>query len=165
MNKIRRIIILMLFFASLAPAYGDTIAVVVRNRSDAERAPVLAELVEQGAMDYLFASGNIVFDLDIDPADEVFDYRAIDEATLGGANYVVVLDLVFTTIGERELYPAEVELRVLDVDSEEERIRTTILADDLQGETDLTSDTMAGLLGARASEIALEELSGGNPAW
>lgn len=165
MNHIRRIAVLMLFFTSLAPAFADTIAVAVRHHSEAERAPALADLVEEGAMDYLFAHGNIVFDLEIDPTDEVFDYRAIDAAGLGGATYVVVLELRFTTLGERGLYPAGVEVRLLEIAGEDELVRATIVADDLQGETDLNPETMADLLGARASAIVLEETAGGTAAW
>jgi len=165
MNHIRRIVVLMLFFASLAPAFADTIAVAVRHHSEAERAPALANLVEEGAMEYLFANGNIIFDLEIDPTDEVFDYRAIDAAERGGAAYVIVLELAFTTVGERGLYPAEIEVRLLEIDGESERVRATVFADDLQGETDLTSETMADRLGARASAIALEEIAGGTAAW
>jgi len=165
MNQTRITIALMLFFASLAPTFADTIAVAVRSDSDAEDAGVLAALVEQGAMDHLFLNGNIVFDLEIDPTDEMFAFRAIDEGALGGARAVVLLDLALDAFEGWDTYPVGVEVRVFEVDGENERVRAAISADELQAETDATPETMAVLLGRRASAIALEAIGGGDAAW
>ena len=165
MNVTRAIITVFIGLVVLAPLAGETIAVSVRQRSEHEQGPLLAAQVEQGAMDHFFGAGHIVFDLDIDPNDEVYTYRAIDQALSGGAAYVVVLDMTFMTAAERELAPDTVDLAVLDVVSEDELARRAFSASDLERFAELTPQTIADRLGALAAGSALEAIAGGNAEW
>lgn len=164
--NVRRALTLVFFgLIVLSPLFGETIAVSVRQRSEHEQGPFLAAQVEQGAMDYLFAAGHIVFDLDIDPFEDVYTYRAIDQALAGGAAYVVVLDLSFVPVAERELAPEAVGIAVLDVTSEEELENDEIRAEQLENIDELQPQTIADRLGALAAGSAVEAIAGGNAAW
>lgn len=165
MNVTRAILTGIFAVVVLAPLAGETIAVSVRQRTEHEQAPALAAQVEQGAMDYLFGAGHIVFDLDIDPNDEVYTYRAIDQALAGGAAFVVVLDLTFATAPEAELAPDAVEVAVLDVATEDELAHRSFRAADLESIAELTPQTIADRLGGLAAGGALEAIEGGNAAW
>jgi len=164
MNRFR-MTALLLVASSLAPLGAETIAVAVRNRSELDEAGVLAELVEQGVMDSLFAAGHIVFDVEIDAADPAYDRRASDAATIGGAAYVAVVDLEFRTGGARGTRPESAAVSVLDARTTERLRHATVVAGDLWSDSEMTADTLAGVLGERASLVVLEQTRGGEPAW
>lgn len=165
MNVTRAIIAGIVGLVVLSPLAGETIAVAVRQRSEHEQGPVLAARVEQGAMDRFFAEGHIVFDLDLDPEDEAYTYRAIDEALAGGAAFVVVLEARFVSVTRRELVPDTVEVAVLDVVTEEELARRVFRSADLENTAELTPETIADRLGGLAAGDALEAIGGGTAAW
>lgn len=165
MNVTRAMILIFLGAIVISPLAGETVAVTVRQRSDHEQGPALAAQVEQGAMDHFFGAGHIVFDLDIDPHDEVYTYRAIDQALAGGAAFLVVLDLSFVTATGRELAPAAVEVAVVDVTSEEELASATLRAANLQNIAELMPQTIAARLGELAAGRALEAIAGDTAAW
>jgi len=160
-----RMTALLLVASSLAPLGAETIAVAVRNRSELDEAAVLAELVEQGVMDSLFAAGHIVFDLEIDPEDPAYDRRSTDAASIGGAAYVAVIELQFRTGGTHGTRPESAAVAVLDARTTERLSRATVSAGDLQTDSEMTADTLAGVLGERASLVVLEATRGDEPAW
>lgn len=165
MNRKRHLMSLLLAFVLLAPATAETIAVSVRQRTDEEAGRLLADFVEQGAMDHLFGEGHIVFDLVIDPNDEVYNFRAIDDALLGGARFVVVIDVAFAGDTAREFAPEYVVVRVLDSDAEEQLLEERLPAGDLERAAELDPQTIAGRLGTLAARRALEALGGDGAGW
>jgi hypothetical protein len=146
------------------PAGADTIAIAVRERSDAEDAPVLAGFVEQAAMERLFQAGHIVFDLDIDPEDEVFAYRAIDGAETGGAASVIMIELELDLSRGDLQMPGSLIVEYVDALSEETLASFTVTADSIPRYRELTSDLLAEQMGDRAAALALETL-GGDAGW
>ena len=165
MNHFRRIVGLVLFLAPLAPLAAETIAVSVRNRNEEEAAPLLAGRVEQGAMDYLFGAGHIVFNLDLDPSAEFYHALAIDQARIGGAAFLVVAEIEFTVAVGQGLVPDRVQVVVIDLEAEDEIDRFALRTEDLERSGELSADTIADRLGGRASELATESMKGGDPAW
>lgn len=165
MNRKRHLMSVLLAFVLLTPATAETIAVSVRQRAEQEAAPLLADFVEQGAMEYLFSEGHIVFDLVVDPDDEVYNFRAIDDALLGGARFVVVIDVSFQGDTAREFAPEHVIVRVLDADAEEQLLEEWLLASDLERGGELDAQTIADRLGALAARRALDAIGGGDSAW
>lgn len=165
MNKHRSLGIIACALLVVPSLSAETFAIAVRQQSELEAAPILSDLVEQGAMEYLFGSGHIVFDLDLDPADPVFAFRAIDAAENGGAAYVVLLELVFTNGGTRDTLPDRVEVIILSVQTEEELGNRTLHAEQLERYNEMTPDTVAVRLGAWAARIALESMEGGSSGW
>jgi hypothetical protein len=164
--KIVRNLSLLVCVLLVAPSLAaETMAVSVRHQSERESAPQLAELVEQGAMEHLFSSGNIVFDLDLDDADEAYRFRAIDQARTGGASSVIVLELTFRSAGAKGLIPERVTVTVLDVASEEELGERTLYAEQLEGFAEMTATVIADRLGGWAARIALESTGGGDAQW
>ncbi len=146
------------------PASAATIAIAVRERSEADEAPLLADLVEQAAMDRLFVSGHIVFDLDIDPDDEVFSFRAVDQAEFGGAATVLVIELLLDPDREDLQMPGRLIVEYIDVETEDALGSTTIRADQIPRYQDLPAGQLAERLGDEAARLALATL-GGDSTW
>jgi len=165
MNGTRAVIVVFIGLVVLSPLAGETIAVSVRQRSEHEQSAALAARTEQGAMDRFFSAGHIVFDLDIDPLDEVYTYRAIDQARDGGASFVVVVELSFDAVSARELAPDAVHVAVVDARTEEELAQTAFRSEDLESIAELTPQTIADRLGGLAAESALETIAGDTAAW
>ena len=157
-------LLLLLLSAGAHPVAADTIAIAVRERSDAEEAPLLAELVEQSAMDRLFLSGHIVFDLEINPDDEVFSFHAIDQAQVGGARTVLVIELELDLESGDLQMPGRIIVEYLDAETEERLGAATIDARTIPRHNELPPTLLAERLGDKAAEMALTTL-GGESAW
>ena len=165
MRRLQTLILALLLTAGLAPAGATTVAIAIRHHSEQEQAPVLAETVEQGAMEFLFGAGHIVFDQTIDPEDELFHIRSILFAEAGGAEFSFVLELEFHTPSGRGLEPREVTVIVFDVENEQEAGRSTVRAGELDGYSELDALAIAERLGAEAARLALTHLPGGSSEW
>jgi hypothetical protein len=158
-------VLLVFGLVLLSPLSAETIAIAVRQRSERESAPGLAESVEQGAMELLFGSGHIVFDLDLDPEADLYLYRAISEALIGGASYLVLVDLEFRVSDERGLEPDRLRVTTVDAQTDERLGQESLSAGALEQYEELDAETIADRLGGQAAEVAIESITGGNSEW
>lgn len=160
----------ILFFAVLVfPARAETIAVAVSYREAEGPAHALGLLVEQGAMEYLFQAGYIVFNVEVDPEDDVYAYHAVDVARDGGASYLVILEVGWDQVSTRGLLPRTLLMRVIGVASEEEIGRRTLDAASFDRSGEMSPQAMAERIGGAAAEAALdgmrEPAGGGASTW
>ncbi|MFP4114015.1 MAG: hypothetical protein ACOC2Y_03330 [Spirochaetota bacterium] len=165
MKRFRVGALLLLGFVVLSPVAAETVSISVRQQAEQEEAPVLADFVEQGAMEHLFTTGHVVFDLEIDPADDLYLYRAIGDARTGGASYLVILELAFSATEERGLLPDRIDATMIDLADESVINEATLFADDLDRYAELDAETIAIRLGSLAAEMAAAGITGGEQGW
>jgi hypothetical protein len=136
--------------------FAETVAIGVRPDQSVESAGVLTDLVEQGAMDYMFGSGHIVFDLSVDPTNQFYAYLALDQSRRGGARVTVLMDVSFDTVHGKGLLTDAVEFSVLDALSEDVIFEGIVSARDIEDFDDLDpiaiAERVGGLVAHRASE-------------
>ena len=169
MNRQRLPMGIILFAVLLYPVSAETIAVAVAYHDAEDRALVLGELVEQGAMEYLFQQGHIVFNIDVDPENDHYAYRAIDEAREGGASYLFIIDVAWDVAPARGLLPRRLLVRAIAVTSEEEITRSTLDAASFDRFAEMNARAMAERIGAAGAEAALDGMrrsaAGGGSTW
>ncbi len=155
----------LLLAALVLPALSaETIAIVALNTDERDGAAALVALVEQGAMEYLFQAGHIVFNLPSDVEAPVTVGRAVSEARAGGASFVVVLDVTLEQFGLRGLRPRQAVVTLVDVERGEERDRRVLEAETLDRFHELGPQAIAERLGTAAS-AAVAGLIGEGGSW
>lgn len=162
--KSRTLLVSILMSTLAVLVHADTVAIAVRERSDAEDAPAIAAMVEQAAMDRFFQSGHIVFDLELDPDDEIFFYRAIAQAEIGGASTVVLINLELDAARSDTAAPGTLTVDYLDATSEEALGSFVILAADIERYREMGVNALAERMGDEAARAVIER-SGGGDGW
>ncbi len=169
MNQLRFPMGILLFAVLLSAAWAETIAVAVSYRDAEDRAHALGLLVEQGAMEYLFQQGHIVFNVEVDREDDQYTYRAIDVAREGGAVYLFILDVEWDQVTTSGLIPHSLLTRVMGVIAEEEIGRHTLEAASFDRFGEMSAQKLAERIGGAAAEAALDDMrervGGGASTW
>ncbi|MFP4375915.1 MAG: hypothetical protein ACLFP4_02625 [Spirochaetales bacterium] len=151
--------LILAFLLSLASVLvAETVAVGVRPVENVEFSDRLSDLVEQGAMDYLFGSGHIVFDLSVDPSNQFYSYLALDQSRRGGAAVTILMDVNFDTVAGKGVIAESIELIVLDAISEEilhEGIVSSTVVEDYER---LDAETLAERVGGIAARDAVDSI-------
>jgi len=154
-------IALIFLIAVSAGLSAETMAIGVRQITPQEQAGQLIELIEQGAMEAMFQSGHIVFDLDIDPAAEFYSYIAMDQSVRGGAGYTVLLDVAFAVNGVKGLYPQRILLSVFDAENQLAVHTSELDARSVDDFPKIDSLALAEVIGGEAARVVSEALAGG----
>ena len=154
--------LIALFTIVAASAAGaETLAVTVRLAAAPEDEPGITELVadvEEGAMDAMFATGHIVFDIDPVGTSDSSWLGAITTARRGGATSLIVIDVSYALVGERGLLPRDATVMIVDVVQESDRLLDRINALTLAGAESQTAEALSLSLGREAALLALAEI-------
>jgi hypothetical protein len=161
MKVIRRVATVLICLVIGQAAFADTVAIAVRPTGVVAESVEAAEFVEYGAMDTYFFSGHIVFDLTVDPTDELYSYRAVAEARLGGADYVVVFDVEFIAEPGRGVVPTEGRYEIIRLDGTRDESTDVVVVSTLPGSEDLDAAGLAEALGRELAAQAIERVQEG----
>ena len=143
---------------------AETIAIAARHTNDHEGADLLVALVEQGAMEYFFQAGHIVFNLPSDPDIPMTVERALDAARAGGASHIVMLDVTLEPHGPRSSTPRKAVVILLEVETGVELERRVFDAATLDRVRELSPQAIAERLGSAASEAVADRIGEGG-SW
>jgi hypothetical protein len=143
---------------------AETIAIVTRHTNDHEGTLLLVALVEQGAMEFFFQAGHIVFNLPFDPDAPMTTDGALEAARDGGASHVVLLDLILEAHGHRGSRPRQAVVILLEVATGAELERVVLDAATLDRVRDPSAQAIAERLGSAASEAVAGKLGEGG-SW
>lgn len=154
----KRYLILALVLLLAAAVTAETVAVGVRPVESVEFSDRLSELVEQGAMDYLFGSGHIVFDLSVDPSNQFYSYLSLDQSRRGGAAVTILMDVAFDTVVGKGVITESIELTVLDAVSEEILHEGFVSSAAVEDFDQLDAETIAERVGGIAARSAVDSM-------
>ena len=153
----RRACLLVLLGLLAASLPAETIAVAIYDADSHENSAPLLLSLEEGVMDHLFFSGHIVFDLDLLEADDTYrTARAVVEARLGGASYVVLYGVSFREAGGRGLMPEATTITVYNVNGGDGLEAGVVTAATLPRYDELSSADISLALGSASAEMTLE---------
>ena len=162
-------LLLVLLVLYSAPVAAETIAIAIYDTDSLENTAPLLLLFEEGVMDDLFFSGHIVFDLDLDEADGADDAyrtaRAIVEARLGGAAYVVLYGVSFRTVQGRGLLPEISTVTVYDVEGGDGIEAGVVSAGDLPRYDQLSPADISLALGSASVQATLDGILEVEATW
>ena len=154
----KRYLILALILLLASALVAETVAVGVRPVESIEFSDRLAELVEQGAMDYLFGSGHIVFDLSVDPSNQFYSYLSLDQSRRGGAAVTILMDVTFGTVVGKGVIADSIQMTVLDAVSEEILHEGLIASTAVEDFDQLDAETIAERVGGIAARNAVDSM-------
>lgn len=167
-NRRRYFIIAVLSVCAITAAGAETLAVAVRLTDPPEDTDVVAGLlamIEEGAMDTLFADGHIVFDIDGGYQQRLTTFQAIDQARSGGATYLVLIDTDIDVAPRRGPSPGLARVTVVDIESEHERAVGPVDPRTFVGADEKPLDALLLEVGARAAGLALGEIGEVDASW